>query len=124
MEPCIPQYVSCSDASFNFEPFLSTEDEKLAKLLIEDNKETRFGATVRHAWEVMNAGGSELGELMLFCWVFREGSCGTRNCIAHLRPTTADAKNKILADFAAYGNLGAFTVELVDRYFGSFRTSA
>jgi hypothetical protein len=67
----------------DFKPFLSSEDKILAKLLMEDDKETRFGAMVHHAWEATNAGGSELGELMLFCWVFGEESCGTRSCIAH-----------------------------------------
>ncbi|KIM92402.1 hypothetical protein PILCRDRAFT_810459, partial [Piloderma croceum F 1598] len=107
----------------DFGLFLSSEDEELAKLLMEDDKETSFGATVRHAWEVTNARGSELGELMLFCWTITAGSHDTRNCIAHPRPTTADAKDKILADLAPYRNLGSFTVNLVDRYPGSFRTS-
>jgi len=88
----------------DFGLFLSSEDEELAKLLMEDDlKETSFGATVRHAWEVTNAGGSELGKLMLFCWTIKAGSsCNTRNLILHPRPTTADAKDKILADLAPY----------------------
>ncbi|KIM75351.1 hypothetical protein PILCRDRAFT_92103 [Piloderma croceum F 1598] len=108
----------------DFELFLSAEDEELAKLLMKDgNLETRFGATVRQAWEATNARGSELGKLMLFCWAIRAGSCDTRNCIARPRPTIANAKDKILADFALYGNLGSFTVDLVDRCPGSFKTS-
>ena len=107
----------------DFDPFLSMEDEKLAKLLIEDGRETRFGSTVLQAWEVTNARGSELGELMLFCWACREGPSGIRNCIAHPQPTIDDAKDKVLVDFAPYGNLGAFTVNLMYRYPGSFRTS-
>jgi hypothetical protein len=107
----------------NFQLFMSTEDEELAKLLMEDGKETSFGATVHQAWEVTNVRGSELGKLMLFCWAIKTGSCDTQNCIAHPRLTTADVKVKILADFALYGNLGSFTVDLVDRWPGSFRTS-
>lgn len=107
----------------DFQLSLTAEDEELAKLLMEDEKETRFGATVRQAWEVTNERGSELSELMLFCWAFREASGNTRNCIAHPKPTIADAKGRILADFALYGQLGAFAVGLVDRHPRSFRAS-
>jgi len=43
----------------DFQLSLAAEDEELAKLLMEDEKETRFGATVRQAWEVTNERRSE-----------------------------------------------------------------
>jgi hypothetical protein len=87
-------------------------------LLMEDEKETSFGATVRQAWEVTNEKGSELSELMLLCWVFVDNA---QNCIAHRRKLTiADAKRRILRDFTPYGHLGTFAVSLVDRHPGSF----
>lgn len=66
----------------DFQLSLSPEDEELAMLLMEDEKETNFGATVRQAWEVSrtNEKGGESSELMLFCWVFADNA---QNCIAH-----------------------------------------
>ena len=103
----------------DFQLSLSAEDEELAKLLMDDEEETSFGATVCEAWEETN---ERLGELMLFCWAFTEASNNVRNCIARCpKPTITDAKRQILADLAPYGHLGAFTVSLVDRHLGSFK---
>jgi len=107
-------------------PPLSAENEELAKMLIEDEEETAFGATVRCAWEETNAKGSELGELMLFCWAYKEGSKHARNTIAHPQPTAAAAKAQISIDLApdtGYGHLSVFTIALVDRHSGRFRAS-
>lgn len=57
---------------------------------------------------------------MLFCWAFKEELGNTRNCIAHPKPTIADAKGRILVGFALYRQLDAFAVGLVDRHPGSF----
>jgi hypothetical protein len=107
----------------DFELSLMEEDEEIAKLLMENEKETSFGVTVRQAWEVTNKRRRKLGELMLFCWASKQGSVNTRNGIAHPKPTIAEAKERILADFTAYGHLGDFAVGLVDRHPRSFRNS-